>query len=340
MTADIRTIAKLSGDERTALRRFILVALVVPMVVAIAGAGILLALTPSLPDPMAVHWGTSGRADGFAPVWVPTVLLLAIGLALPMLLSAMVLPSLRRGERGLTAPFLAAMSCGMTAFLTVLVTLSTAGQAGVVDAADAPTIWVPLVIAVAAGAALGTLGWFLQPRRPFEPSPRVASVPAFLAEGERAVWLQRVSMARSGLIVLWSSVALLLAMTVVTWIFSSDALAQWVMLGATLLIVLAVATNTVFQVRVDEEGLTVASTLGWPRVRVPLADVETASTVEVTPMAEFGGWGMRWAPNGRFGVVLRTGEGIAVRRRNGKSVTVTVDDAETGAALLVALASR
>jgi len=59
----------------------------------------------------------------------------------------------------------------------------------------------------------------------------------------------------------------------------------------------------------------------------------------VDPMGQFGGWGLRWGPAG-FGVVLRTGEGIEVRRRSGKTLTVTVDDAATGAALLNALVAR
>lgn len=57
-------------------------------------------------------------------------------------------------------------------------------------------------------------------------------------------------------------------------------------------------------------------------------------------MGEFGGWGLRWAPGGGFGVVLRSGPGIRITRTNGKTFSVTVDDAETGAALLTALAAR
>ena len=57
-------------------------------------------------------------------------------------------------------------------------------------------------------------------------------------------------------------------------------------------------------------------------------------------MGEFGGWGLRWAPGGGFGVVLRSGPGIRITRTNGKTFSVTVDDAEAGAALLTALAAR
>lgn len=65
-------------------------------------------------------------------------------------------------------------------------------------------------------------------------------------------------------------------------------------------------------------------------------------------------WGADGEPNGfgaprlsivltvvvGFGVVLRSGPAIRVHRRNGKTFTVTVEDAATGAALLGALSTR
>ena len=46
--------------------------------------------------------------------------------------------------------------------------------------------------------------------------------------------------------------------------------------------------------------------------------------------------------DGRFGIVLRTGEGIEVTGENGRVMVVTIDDAATAAAVLsaAALASR
>ena len=80
--------------------------------------------------------------------------------------------------------------------------------------------------------------------------------------------------------------------------------------------------------------------MGLPRFTVPLADVASVSVVQIIPMAEFGGWGIRMGIDGRFGIVLHTGPAIQVVRRSGKTFVVTVDDADTGAALLTALASR
>ncbi len=329
-----------TADDRRAVRRFVLIAVILPVVIVLSGLGAVLAALPTLPDPVATHWGPDGAPDGFGPVWLPLVLLAVSGLALPLLLALLTLPALRRGDRGFAYPFLGASALGLSAFLTVLIAVSTLRQAGVADAIDGPAIWMPVAVALPAGIGAGLAGWFLQPRRRFAPTTVPPTAPATLVPGEQVLWRQRVTIARSGAIVLSSAGALMAVITVVTAVATTDVLALWITAGATALVVLAVATNTVFHVQVDEEALTVTSAAGWPRVRVPMEDVATAVAVHVEPMGEFGGWGMRWAPPGRFGIVLRAGEGIEVRRRSGKTVTVTVDDAGTGAALLNALASR
>ncbi|MBD3752872.1 MAG: hypothetical protein IE935_10685 [Micrococcales bacterium] len=49
---------------------------------------------------------------------------------------------------------------------------------------------------------------------------------------------------------------------------------------------------------------------------------------------------MRFAIDGRRGVVLRRGEALEVTRRSGRVFVVTVDDASTASALLIALRQR
>ncbi|RZI85543.1 MAG: DUF1648 domain-containing protein, partial [Microbacterium sp.] len=60
---DVRT--DVDGRVRLRARRFVLVALVLPAVVVVAGLVALLLAAPALPDPVAVHWGADGRPDGF-----------------------------------------------------------------------------------------------------------------------------------------------------------------------------------------------------------------------------------------------------------------------------------
>lgn len=330
----------MTADTHRAVTRFALVAVLLPAAIVIAGLVTMGLALPGLPDPVATHWGVTGAPDGFGPVWLPLVLLAVTGLGLPALLAGLTLPGLRRGDHGMAYPFLGATALGMTTLLTVLVTVSTVRQAGLADAADGPTIWLPMTAALLAGAAAGGAGWFLQPRRPFVPTPPAAAAPTALAPGERVAWLQRVAIARSGRTLLIGAVVLLAVVTALTSTATADAAAVWITGGVTVLLALLVASTTVFHVRVDDDGLAVTSAVGWPRTRVPLDDVAAAAAVEVDPMAEFGGWGMRWAPGGRFGVVLRTGEAIEVTRRSGRTFVVTVADAATGAGLLTALAAR
>ena len=114
----------------------------------------------------------------------------------------------------------------------------------------------------------------------------------------------------------------------------------WILAIVAVLFIVLLATMGIFRVRVSDAGLQVSSPLGIPRFVVPLDEVETVSVVEVQPLAQFGGYGVRLGLDGRFGVVLHGGEGIQVVRRSGKTFVVAVDDAEMGAALLQALALR
>lgn len=335
---DVRT--DVDGRVRLRARRFVLVALVLPAVVVVAGLVALLLAAPALPDPVAVHWGADGRPDGFGPLWLTMLMVGVTGLGLPVLLTVTSLPSLRAGDHGRVYPLLGAFSLALGMFVTVLVTVATVQQIGLASAEDAPAIWIALVSALVLATAGGAAGWFLQPRDPFAAAAPEPTEPTALVPGETAVWVRRVTISRAGAIALGSAVLLLVIITVITALAVDDVLALWITAAATVFVSLAVLTNGVFHVRIDDSGLTVTSAAGWPRVHVPLSGVRDATHVEVDPMGEFGGWGMRWAPNGKFGVVIRKGPGIEVRRTNGKTFTVTVDDAQTGAALLNGLIAR
>ncbi len=329
-----------AGRARTRVRRFVLVALALPAAVVLGGLAVLLLAAPALPDPVAVHWGADGRPDGFGPLWLTMLLVGVTGLGLPLLLTITSLPSLRAGDHGRVYPFLGAFSLGLGVFVTVLVTTATMQQIGLASADDAPAIWIALIAALVLAAGAGAAGWFLQPRDPFAPVRAEPTEPTVLAPAETAVWVRRVTISPAGAVVLGSAVLLLVVITVITAIAVDDVLALWITAAATVFVSLAVLTNCAFHVRIDDSGLSVTSAAGWPRVHLPLTEVRDAAHVQVEPMGEFGGWGMRWAPGGKFGVVSRRGPGIEVRRTNGKTLTVTVDDAQTGAALLNGLVAR
>jgi hypothetical protein len=326
-------------STRRAVRAFLLVALAVPIVLVAASVALQITLLPQLPDPVAVHWGPSGAPDRFGPAWISPVLTVAVGLGVPVLFTALAVPAIRRDGGGAAARLLGAVAAATAALLAVLAAGTLVMQAGVSDAATGPAVWGALLVALIVTGAVGLGAWFAQP----SPPPRTAEPgtvrPVTLRPGERTVWLQRTTIGSGVTVVLVLVVAILAVVTILMALFTEPVVAS-IMGGATVVMGFAVASTAEFAVRVDASGLTVSSALGWPRIHVPLAEVASARAVTVQPMAEFGGWGVRWAP-GRFGVVLRAGEALEVRRRShGRAVVVTVDDAATGAGLLEAMAHR
>lgn len=320
--------------DASARRRFLLVAVAVPAVVVAAALALQLAALPSLPDPVAIHWGTQGP-DGFASPWLTVLLTGLLGAGIPAL---MVGTSVRGySAAGPSYRFLGAAVPAITTMLCMLLTWSQLMQSGLSDARQAPGVGLPLLYSALAGLAVGTACWLVQPgtRRAPAVDP---SEPLPLADGERAVWFRETTLSLPALLLILGAVTATAAGAVISWLWAEPEVA-WILTGLTLVLLAAAATTTAFRVRADGSGLTVVSVAGFPRFHVPLADIRDAEEVTVVPTAEFGGWGLRWVP-GRFGVVLRGGPALQVNRGTGRQFVVTVDDAGTGAALLQALAAR
>ncbi|MEU2510867.1 hypothetical protein [Streptomyces syringium] len=83
-------------------------------------------------------------------------------------------------------------------------------------------------------------------------------------------------------------------------------------------------------VRVDRESLEVrCGHIGVPRTRIPLSLVVDADFAPRVTPRQWGGWGYRWRPEKGTAVVVRRGEGFVLRLGDGRTFTVTVDDAES-----------
>jgi len=283
-----------------------------------------------MPERVIIHWGPSGP-DGFgAPenyVWLQAL----CGLGIPALMTLPVLALMKDGW-GITGRFLAALSLGISALMSVI---SVGGLAIQRDSADPEAIGPLMAIAFSTLIVLGVIGWFLQPDVVTPPAPG-RTVRLQLAPGERAAWFGTAAMGRPGVIGL-SVAVLILALTTV-WVFVADPGVGWIMAAVTVLLIVLIATTLVFRVRVSAAGLRVHSVTGWPRWSIPASDITAAQVVQVDPMADFGGWGLRISVDGRVGVVLRTGDALQVERRTGRTFVVTVDDAATAASVLSAVA--
>lgn len=317
-------------DVRRARRAFLVVGLVVPILIAAAGAAFLFAWLPDLPERIVTHWG-SGGPDGFAGPMLLIWMQLGLGVTLPLLMTIPVL-LMMRSAWGPVCRLLAATSLGTAALIAVSSVGSAAMQRESVDVGFG--IGTVISMAVAGMVLLGVIGWFMQPRvTTSTPSEPDATRRLPLAAGERAAWFGTAAMARPGVIALVISVLLLIATT--AWTMELDPGAGWLLAVVTLLVIALILTTLVFRVRANASGLRVRSIAGWPRWDIPASDIAEVKVVQVNPMAEFGGWGLRIAVDGRRGIVLRTGEALQVTRTTGRVFVVTIDDARTAASVLI-----
>ncbi|MFJ2550625.1 DUF1648 domain-containing protein [Microbacterium sp. NPDC087591] len=339
----------MNADIRRARRAFWWVGVIIPSAMIALSAVVVLAWLPEIPDPSAIHWGTDG-VNGYGPRWIHLVILIGIGGGMIALFSFIALLAHRMPRGGgepapdgpqwsATARFLGAANLATAGLMSLTALVSVGVQRGLADAADAADIGPWVFIGFALMLGLGVLGWFLQP--PFAPSAGPSDAPATpmpLADHERAVWIKSVTIARSGQIVLGVGVFISIAMAVL--LLAQGVAAWWITAAVALFLVGAVATSLSFRVRASAAGLQVRSTVGWPKIEIPAGEIANVRAIRIDPFAEFGGWGYRIGTDGRRGVVLREGPGLEVTRTDGRRFVVTVDDAETGAAVLATAARK
>ncbi|MFB7513590.1 hypothetical protein [Streptomyces sp. NPDC056144] len=99
-------------------------------------------------------------------------------------------------------------------------------------------------------------------------------------------------------------------------------------LAAGLLVLFGTVAFVHVAVTVDERAMEVrCGHMGLPRRRIPLARVAAVAYVPSVTPRHWGGWGYRWRPEHGTGVIVRGGEGLVLRLDDGRTFTVTVDDA-------------
>ncbi|MEU4268005.1 hypothetical protein [Streptomyces sp. NPDC026092] len=294
-----------------------------PFLLALAAHLTVLGLTADrLPDPLATHFASDGRADGWT------------ALAAFALLSSGLLLGLGAGWTALVrraALWGAWLTAGAVGALMVLLVRDN------LDATDPAQVVSPLAnltVAAGAGGIAALVGWALTRLVPQQETPSAVDAenvdtlplgPSEVAGWSRATGSRPMTLAGAVLVAAAPVVALL---------------GPWpvgLVVGAAGALVLVLSR---LRVTVDRRGLTVRPALApWPRVSVPLDEVASASAREIDALGEFGGWGYRVRAH-RTGMVLRSGEALVVRREGGREFAVTVSDARTAAALLNTLAER
>tara|TARA_B100000519_G_scaffold132522_1_gene114480 strand:+ start:2047 stop:3054 length:1008 start_codon:yes stop_codon:yes gene_type:complete len=318
--------------------RVIIVALGVPLVVTAIGLVLVSLWAPELPSTVATHWGFDG-VDGVGPLWSIPILLLVVGVGVPGILYGVLAAAGGRGEFLRTHKLLAVVAAAVSVLVVTIGVGSLWLQRGLVSAQDAGDILPVLGVAALLALAVGAISWFVLPAAaPVTASERRDASPLVVEDGERLAWIGGTRLSRP-LAFAVVAVVLFAALAVGTAVIASDG-ASAALLVIPLVLLLAVLATLHFTVRVDHRGLTVTGGVGVPRFRVPIEAIERISVVQVNPLGEFGGIGIRLGLDGRFGIVLQRGAALQIERRGGRTFVVTCGDAETAARVLATLHVR
>jgi hypothetical protein len=277
-----------------------------------------------LPDPLPTHWNLSGRVDDT----MPPAVLFAAAVALSTVLAAAAVVTLVR-SRQQPADRLMVTALVWAAWLATTVFVVPAALARGAATAEAVSLSLLAVAAIPAVPSLAALVvWLAQATEPQAPTAPAPASSIRLSEGERVAWVGRSASPRlllvaGGLVV----VAVFLVFT------------AWPVANLVGLVALTVFWSHVISVRVDNRAVTVAwGPARWPRLVVPIEDVESARSEHIEPL-RWGGWGFRRTPHGAA-AVTRRGPGLVLERRGKVPLAVTVDSPEPAADLVNALVER
>lgn len=314
----------------------VIVSLLVPIAVTIAGVVLMLSWLPDLPSEVVVHWGIDG-ADGYAsPVGYP-ILFGAIGILASVGLGSATMFSVARSELTWVLKVLALLPLWLSVFLGILAAWLLAAQR---DGATAPVDPVaPILLGLVVASVLAVVGWFVLPvaDRPAR-GQTVAARTLPIAPGERVLWTASATSSTALMVIVGGVLLLATALVAVAVVLTGGR--YWFLALVPIPILLIVVSMFAWRIRVDHRGVEVRSIIGVPRFFVPVTDIESAGVAEINPIADFGGWGPRWGSRKRFGLILHRGEALEVHRRDGRSLVVTIDGPEDAAALVNGLVAR
>jgi MFS family permease len=319
-------------------RRVLVLAGVVPLAIAVGGVALMVSWLPELPERLATHWNATGAPDGHGSLWMLATIVLGVAALLAIVFTGTAM-TLTADASPVRARILVATSVAVTTAITVGITAATGAQRGGAPAPDGGAVGAALLAGLGIGVVLGASAWSLTPRwvqadADAYPQPE----PIELAPEERAVWSRTVAPGRRFTLLFGAGLVLVLGIGVASVVGSDPS--AWPALIAPAVVVVLAASTLRWRVTVSRTGIVTRSALGLPRFVVPVEAIESVRVTPVHPLAQFGGWGLRWGSGRRFGVVITTGEGIEVRRTDGSAFVVTVADAATGAALLAGFVAR
>ena len=141
------------------------------------------------------------------------------------------------------------------------------------------------------------------------------------------MWKRTIALPWYIQLVLWPSI---LATWIIAWAFR-DMWVTWILLVGAILGTVLAASCTVFRVSIGPAGIRAASLLGVPSLQADRSEIAQVSTTRVNPLGDFFGWGYRIRARGDKGIITRAGPALEVKTDDGRTITVTVPDAEAAA---------
>ncbi|MBH0083207.1 DUF1648 domain-containing protein [Salinibacterium sp. SWN167] len=318
-------------------RLIIVIGVVIPLVIALAAAFIMALWIPELPSPVASHWGTTGP-DGYSTVGSVIVLPLLMTLVFAALAA---FASWKGGPNGGMLwghKIMVAASMFLSITLSVTAAGSLAVQRGLENAENAPAIGGIAIAAFPIALVMALFAWLMLPAAEYITSTPVTAKPIAGAATQRVHFSTTTRVGPGVVIIVGAALAALAIALAVQAVSNPEQLLLPAVIG---LFVIALAVSTLsWRVTIDQRGLKVRSAIGFPRITIAPDQIESVAVVDVNPMGEFGGYGWRWAPDGRSGIVLSKGDAIEVTRMNGKKFIVTMHDAQLGAETLATVAKK
>ena len=128
------------------------------------------------------------------------------------------------------------------------------------------------------------------------------------------MWKRTIALPWYIQLVLWPSI---LATWIIAWALR-DMWVTWILLVGAILGTVLAASCTVFRVSIGPAGIRAASLLGVP-------------SLQADRSGDFFGWGYRIRARGDKGIITRAGPALEVKTDDGRTITVTVPDAEAAA---------
>ena len=301
----------------------------VPLLLSLACFAIGLSWHDRLPDPVAIRFGSGGEPNDWMGKTASYLFDAALIFGLNVITLGLATFGLIRGKSGRLLGALLAGTIGMVSplLLATLYVQLDGSEAGLGGNVFLTGLAVAIVCAAVTALTFPTRA--TEPERPTRSTVRHAPRTS-LRPGEKVAYFG----GQSGNPALLGTVsALIFGSTILV------ALVDWWAVAITLIAgIIAIPLIAYLRVRINENAVTWAFGLGFPRGTIALSDIESAEAIDINPV-DFGGWGYRITA-GATGLIVRGGPGIRINRTSGRSVVISLAEPDEAVETLRQLLGR